>query len=105
MNRTPLLVAAIFIKGALLRVLGQEIPPSTIIAGYFPDYRSYIDLNENISQLLTDVMLFSIAPTMDGVVDGKETCCLDGTHYANARKAKTFNRGMSKDAMDHSLYR
>ena len=74
-------------------VLGQETQQSTIIAGYFPDYRSYIDLNENVSKLLSDVILFSISPTSDGEVDVNATCCLDSTHYATARKAKTFNKG------------
>lgn len=58
----------------------------TVIAGYLPEYRSYINVNAS-AQLLTDLILFSIEPKQDGSVT--ETCCLGFDHYEMARKAKS----------------
>lgn len=53
------------------------------IAGYLPDYRS-IDLNHTVSHI-TDLILFSLEVHSRGMVGG---CCLQKTHYENARLAK-----------------
>ena len=59
-----------------------------IISGYWPDYRSYIDIKKSAA-LMTDLILFSIEP-----VDAKsslhrdEVCCLGEEHYGKARRAR-----------------
>ena len=59
-----------------------------VIAGYLPDYRSYINLNAS-SPYLTDVMLFSVVPhsKRSGMIGG---CCLDDHHYQQAREARSY---------------
>lgn len=59
-----------------------------IVAGYLPDYRSYVNVN-NTATLLTDLILFSIEP--NGVSDANRLegqCCLGESHYKLAREAR-----------------
>jgi len=58
------------------------------IAGYLPDYRFYINVN-NTAPLLTDLILFSIQPNADGTLS---SCCLAPHHYEAARKAVAYHK-------------
>jgi hypothetical protein len=62
-----------------------------IVAGYLPDYRSYINLNATASHL-TDLILFSLQPHPRGTVDG---CCLNSDHYAMGRQAKSLSPSLN----------
>jgi hypothetical protein len=86
-------------------------PPSPfVIAGYLPDYRDYVDVNES-AVLLTDVMLFSLTPESiflrypsssgGGMTGGGAGgtggtggggCCLSSRHYDKIRKARSHGR-------------
>ena len=96
--RRPSLILILNFISVPILIRGEFVPrnkshENPIIAGYFPDYRSYIDVNESTAKLLTDIILFSITPTSDGTVDANGTCCLDNTHYTEVRKAQAFNEG------------
>jgi len=58
-----------------------------IIAGYLPNYRSYINVNHT-ALVLTDLILFSMEPDSSGSLRGR--CCLDSSHYSLARKAQAY---------------
>lgn len=61
-----------------------------IVAGYLPEYRSYINVN-NTATLLTDLILFSIDPNgQTGDLEGQ--CCLDASHYKLAREARVHRQ-------------
>lgn len=64
-----------------------DVSPMPILAGYFPDYRAYIDIGTSTPHM-TDLILFSIQPNLDGSVDGSKVCCLSGEHYETSRMAK-----------------
>jgi len=67
-------------------VLSQDFS----IAGYLPDYRSYIDVNAT-APFLTDLILFSIEPrTLATHLEG--TCCLGENHYRIARLAQIYKK-------------
>lgn len=55
-----------------------------IVAAYLPDYRFYINVN-NTAPFLTDLILFSLQPTLDG-------CCLGEDHYRIVREAQAYKR-------------
>ena len=61
-----------------------------IVAGYLPDYRSYMNINAT-SLHLTDVMLFSLTP--EAVLHYSESssagCCLSEEHFTLLRKARS----------------
>ena len=73
------------------------VPPDEefIVAGYLPEYRSYIDANRS-SVHLTDLILFSMSPQTvlmkneDGVP--RDGCCLEGHHFEQAREARDFKK-------------
>lgn len=82
--RHPLIV---FIFGL---VLFRHSNADFVVAGYLPDYRAYINVN-NTATLLTDLILFSIDPKVgsSGVVNlDVGQCCLDQSHYRLAREAR-----------------
>ncbi len=74
-----------------------------IVAGYLPDYRSYIDINSAASHL-DDLILFSISPepttsasasassssssSLPSSISSLSSCCLDQSHYSKAREAR-----------------
>ena len=63
-----------------------------IVAGYLPDYRSYINMNVT-SLHLTDVMLFSLTPeavTRYSESSSAAGCCLSEKHYALLREARSY---------------
>jgi len=68
---------------------------SFVIAGYLPDYRSYIDVNATAMHL-TDLMLFSLTP--ESIIlrtsssSPGEGCCLSSDHYDQIRKARAYKR-------------
>ena len=71
-------------------VLFRHANADLVVAGYLPDYRAYINVN-NTATLLTDLILFSIDPTVsknDVVNLGVDQCCLDQSHYRLAREAR-----------------
>jgi chitinase len=73
----------------LLLPLVSNVCAESIVAGYLPDYRSYVNIN-NTAALLTDLILFSIEPNGDDESAGslKGQCCLDASHYKRAREAR-----------------
>ena len=62
-----------------------------VVAGYLPNYRSYINVN-NTALLLTDLILFSVEPDSNGNLNG---CCLDTSHYQLAQDARTHKKQVS----------
>ena len=62
-----------------------------IVAGYLPNYRTYINVN-NTALLLTDLILFSVEPDSNGNLNG---CCLDASHYQLARDARAHKKQFS----------
>lgn len=59
-----------------------------IIAGYLPEYRSYINVN-NSAPFLTDLILFSVAPDNQGKIS---SCCLESRHFEQARQARDHKK-------------
>ena len=68
------------------------------IAGYLPEYRFYINVN-NTAPYLTDLIAFSVMPSVDGDNNGasgnnyftaKSSCCLEPHHYQQIRDARIF---------------
>lgn len=60
-----------------------------IKAGYFPEYRSYIDLNRTVMEL-TDLILFSIEPSRN--MNFEDGCCLNENIYKQAREARAYKQ-------------
>ena len=58
-----------------------------IVAGYLPDYRGYVNVN-NTATLLTDLILFSIEPNGASENPLQGQCCLGESHYKLAREAR-----------------
>lgn len=71
---------------------GDKKEPTFWIAGYLPDYRFYIDVNETVP-FLTDLILFS-ASTND---DSLTTCCLTKDHFQIARQARAYKEQHLED--------
>ena len=72
-----------------------------IVAGYLPDYRSYMNINAT-SLHLTDVMLFSLTP--EAVTRYAESlsaagCCLSENHYLLLRKARSYKFEQTKSRL------
>jgi hypothetical protein len=65
----------------------QEQGQQGVVAGYLPDYRSYINVNATAPHL-TDLILFSIQPNSRGMIGG---CCLDSQHYELGRQARSLS--------------
>ena len=67
----------------------DEVKDDFRIAGYWPDYRSYIDINDSVG-ILTDIILFSIQPddVKSIIRDSSDVCCLGEDHYKKAREAR-----------------
>jgi hypothetical protein len=76
----------------------------TVVAGYLPDYRDYVNINAS-SIFLTDIMLFSITPETifheysphvrgegGGGGGGGGKCCLSSRHYATMRRARSYGK-------------
>lgn len=72
----------------------EDISP-LIIAGYLPEYRSYINVSEAAVHL-TDLILFSIEPNEDGGIEG--SCCLDEGHYRVGREAREYKQQRQLEA-------
>ena len=60
-----------------------------VIAAYFPDYRTYIDVNKP-AKYMTDLILFSISPSTSGKISDAP-CCLQPVHYFMAKEARSYN--------------
>lgn len=60
-----------------------------IIAGYLPEYRSYINVNAS-SLHLTDLMLFSTTPETIMRSDKTGGCCVSSEHFEMIRKARLY---------------
>jgi GH18 family chitinase len=76
---------SILLPGLLIAYARAEF----IVAGYYPDYRSYVNVNNTATQL-TDLILFSIEP--NGVLEANPVegqCCLGESHFKLAREART----------------
>ena len=97
-----LLIALSFATTTMVVGRGEEDkppPPTTtttttrnseiVIAGYLPDYRSYINLNAT-APYLTDLILFSLIPhSQRGILGG---CCLNDHHYQQAHEAQAYKK-------------
>ena len=65
------------------------------VAGYLPDYRFYIDLNQT-ALFLDDLYLFSIQiDPSKGPNMLKDACCLSKDHYNKAQQASTYKQQLS----------
>lgn len=84
------------ILAALILLCSIKSTRSQVIAGYLPDYRSYINVN-NTAILLTDLILFSLEPSPDGTLEGR--CCLGSSHYQLAREARSYRAEASKGSL------
>jgi hypothetical protein len=81
------LLLALLVSSVHRGTLAQEEEKQQgIVAGYLPDYRSYIDVNATAPHL-TDLILFSIQPHSRGMIGG---CCLESKHYELGRQAKAL---------------
>jgi len=97
-NRAALLLCACIIHGQLLYIHAAEASSSSkqkqsknepfIIAGYWPDYRTYIDIQTSSRQILTDIILFSIEPNTSKAIDSDGVCCVGKEQYEKARMAR-----------------
>jgi len=97
---TALLVCACVIHRQLLRVHVHAAEASSsskqkqsknepfIIACYWPDYRTYIDIQTSSRQILTDIILFSIEPNTSKAIDSDGVCCVGKEQYEKARMAR-----------------
>ena len=87
-------LTAILLVVLSLALHSSAVPPEDfVIAGYLPEYRSYIDANPT-SVHLTDLIVFSLSPHTvmslydDGVRPGG--CCLEDHHFDQAREARDY---------------
>ena len=74
----------------------DEPSPSFVIAGYLPDYRTYININAT-APLLNDLMLFSLTPETILEYDessGSGGCCLSSEHFDKFREARAFKKNL-----------
>jgi hypothetical protein len=76
----------------------KDVVQAQAIAGYLPDYRSYINVNATVP-FLTDIILFSIVPHSRGILGG---CCLDDHHFQQAREARNFSKQLRIEREQHS---
>lgn len=74
--------------------LPLRVAPDFVIAGFLPDYRFYIDLNETAVSL-TDVHLFSLEPRPELGAGMLSHCCLDSSHFERARQAVVYKEQTS----------
>ena len=97
----PTINCAFFVVSLLVSLASTTIPGlaartdsdpnDLVVAGYLPDYRTYINVNAS-SSLLTDLYLFSIEPARDGSVQGNNVCCLGKDHFRLLQQAKANSR-------------
>ena len=59
-----------------------------VVAGYLPEYRAYININ-NTAPFLTDLILFSLAPDHEGKLG---SCCLESSNFHQARQARAYKK-------------
>jgi hypothetical protein len=69
-----------------------------VLGAYLPEYRDYIPLNES-AVFLTDLYLFSAAPTEHMGKYQLSYCCFNNHHYDLARKARAYNNEAGKDPL------
>jgi len=81
------------IKLSALQELHEQKQSRFVIAGYWPDYRSYVDINKSSSSM-TDLILFSIEPTDDGIIQ-EDFCCLSDDTIRKAKAAKNINSSLN----------
>jgi hypothetical protein len=80
-----LLLAVVFLSSSHYNGrVAAEKDENLVVAGYLPEYRFYINLN-NTAKHLTDLILFSMTPNDEGEVG---TCCLDSHHFEQARQTR-----------------
>ena len=71
-----------------------------VVAGYLPEYRSYIDVNLTAAHL-TDLILFSVAPGDKGNLG---PCCLEPHHFNQGREARAYKQQKYPDAKPLKLW-
>eukprot|EP00298_Acanthocystis_sp_HF-20_P005109 c15377_g1_i2.p1 GENE.c15377_g1_i2~~c15377_g1_i2.p1 ORF type:complete len:166 (+),score=42.51 c15377_g1_i2:24-521(+) len=71
-----------------LFILITYVTTEKVIVGYLPEYRFYIDV-EKASEYLTDLILFSVAPTHDGDLD---TSFLQPNMFERVQKIKSTHK-------------
>ena len=81
----------------------EEDDPTTLegfssfrIAGYLPDYRFGMDLNQT-ALLIDDIYLFSLAPQAQLGEMMFAVCCLNEEHYTKAKQALAYAQTNAKD--------
>lgn len=73
---------------AIWSLSGVACEDEFVTAGYLPEYRSYINVN-NTAPYLTDLILFSMAPDDEGNIG---PCCLGQSHFEQAREAQMYKK-------------
>lgn len=69
----------------------NDTPELFAIAAYLPDYRFYINTNQT-APFLTDLILFSIEPTIPSSTSDHYGCCLHPDHFQQARLAVLYKQ-------------
>mmetsp|Transcript_4170 Transcript_4170/g.9330 ORF Transcript_4170/g.9330 Transcript_4170/m.9330 type:complete len:245 (+) Transcript_4170:212-946(+) len=96
MSVTLVAIIALLVYSSLAVHCSAAAPPEEfVIAGYLPDYRSYIDADRG-SVHLTDLIVFSLSPRTVLKYEGgvpRDGCCLEGRHFDQARGAREFKLG------------
>ncbi|CAB9514369.1 Endochitinase B [Seminavis robusta] len=88
---------------ALLLLLNGQVALANddfVVAGYLPEYRSYINVN-NTAAVLTDLIVFSLQPDDQGNLG---PCCLEPHHFAQAREARAYKQEQFPDAKPLKLW-
>ena len=95
-NLLAVLLAGIYILQASASNQKQYDEPF-VIAGYWPNYRTYINIVQTSSQILTDIIIFSIEPQATKSIINDDVCCIGKEQYAEAREArrKSHNSSMN----------
>ena len=88
-------MASLMLSAVVVAVTASEPSPARfVIAGYAPDYRlESLDLSA-LAHNLTDVLLFSIAPTPQGTIDPGGITQIHHMRAARAKKAAPHLRAL-----------
>ncbi|EEC49496.1 chitinase glycoside hydrolase family 1 [Phaeodactylum tricornutum CCAP 1055/1] len=82
------LIIFTFVAFLLLLSFVQSNNTDFVVAGYLPDYRFYIDLNQTVLDL-TDLLLFSVDAKPSLLSDN---CCLHADHFKIVQQARAFKQ-------------
>ncbi|EJK60444.1 hypothetical protein THAOC_19205 [Thalassiosira oceanica] len=99
MSVTLVAIALLIYSSLAIHCSAAAPPEEFVIAGYLPDYRSYIDADRG-SVHLTDLIVFSLSPRTVLKYEGgvpRDGCCLEGRHFDQARGGEGVQAGNAGD--------